>query len=231
MKRLFIALKWDFLCQQRYHIFTVAVVLTMLYILVIVNIEWEYKDKLVIFLIYNDPAALGMLFIGSLILFEKSDRTLEALVVTPIEPWQYLWSKGLSLTVIATLCSYAIAVAGHGWSFHYLYFGIAIVFTSLIFVFLGIIIVSGSRSFNEYIIKMGLWLIPIVLPFLNFIGLTDTYWWYLLPSQPGLLLMEVAFGKPLAAWQIGYGIGYLLLATGLSYYFAEKAFVEKMQNH
>ena len=230
MNRLLIALKWDFIRQQRYQIVTAAVLVTVLYILLFLGLQWEYEDKLLIFLIFNDPVGLGMLFIGSLILFEKSDRTLQALVVTPIRPWQYLWSKGLSLTLITTLCSYAMAFVGHGWAFHYWYFGIAIAFTSLFFTFLGVIIVSGCRSFNEYVMKMGISLIPIVLPFLNFLGITDTYWWYIVPSQPGLLLMEAAFGKTFALWQIMYAIGYLVLATAVSYYFAERAFIKKLQN-
>lgn len=230
MKRLLTALRWDFLCQQRYQIITAAGLLTLLYIIVLLNVQWVYKDKLLIFLIFNDPAAIGMLFVGSLVLFEKSDRTLEALVVTPIRPWQYLWAKGLSLTIIATICSFAIAIAGHGWRFHFVYFGVAIVLTSLFFVFWGIIIVADSQSFNGYVIKMGLWLVPIALPFLNFIGITDTYFWYLIPSQPGLLLMEAAFGKTTALWEIVYAVSYLALATGGMYYFAERAFVRKLQN-
>ena len=84
MSVFFHALKWDLIRQYRYNIVGVAAFVTVVYILILFGIEWEYKDKLVVFLIFNDPAALGMMFIGSLVLFEKSEHTLEALVATPI---------------------------------------------------------------------------------------------------------------------------------------------------
>jgi fluoroquinolone transport system permease protein len=224
MNRLYTAFKWDLIRQIRYQILTAALVVTALYILVFLNLPWERKDKLLVFLIFNDPAPLGMLFIGSLVLFEKTDRTLEALVVTPLRPWQYLWAKALSLTAIALACSLAMVIAGHGPWFNYGLFSLALVLTSLLFVFLGFVLVAPCRSFNEYVIKMGFSLIPMALPFLNYFEVTDTYWWYIIPSQGTLLLMEASLAGGVAGWEVAYSIIYLALACAVSFRLALRAF-------
>lgn len=221
------AMKWDFIRQYRYNIVGAAAFVTVVYILLLVGIEWEYKDKLIVFLIFNDPAALGMIFIGSLVLFEKSDQTLEALVVTPIKAWQYLWAKGNSLTFIVLASSLLMAIAGHGWQINYYFFILGIILTSNFYIFLGFIIVSQTKSFNEYILKMALWLVPLSLPFLNFIELTNTYWWYIIPSQASLILLESALGKAHATWEITYSILFLSFCTLISFYFAQRAFLLK----
>jgi fluoroquinolone transport system permease protein len=178
-------------------------------------------------LIFNDPAAIGMLFIGSLVLFERSDRTLEALQVTPLANWQYLLSKVLTLTLIAWACSLPMALAGHGWPIHLLYFSLGIALPSVFFTSIGFIVVLYSPSFNAYILKVGLLLIPAVLPFLNFFGLTDTLWWYVVPVQGALILLEASMGKVFAAWEIIYSIGYLSIASAIAFWWALRIFERK----
>ena len=93
----------------------------------------------------------------------------------------------------------------------------------MLFVFLGIYIVVGCRSFNEYILKMAIYFMPMALPLLNFSGFAPSFWWYLLPTQGTLVLLEAAMG-PVAAWKIIYAVLYLLAATGIAFYFALKTF-------
>ena len=219
------ALKWDLIRQYRYNIIGVAAFVSVVYILILFGIEWEYKDKLVVFLIFNDPAALGMIFIGSLVLFEKSEHTLEALVATPIRAWQYLLAKGSSLTLIVLISSLLMAGIGHGERINYSLFTLGIILTSYFYVYLGFIIVSKTKSFNEYILKMALWLVPLSLPFLNFVEITNTYWWYVIPSQATLILLESALGKAVPIWEIGYAILYLSVGVLVCFHFAKKAFI------
>ena len=228
MKHFLTALQWDLIRQTRYNIIGIAILVTVLYVLLIVNIKWEYLDKLVIILIFNDPAAMGMMFIGSLVLFEKSDRSLEALAVTPLKSWQYLFAKAFSLTLVALGCSYVMAFAGFGWSFNYLLFGLAVGITSFLFVFLGFYVVSGCQSFNGYIMKLALWLLPVIFPLLNFIEVSDSQLAYLIPVQGAFILLEAAFGKVTSLWEYVYAFSYLLICTLVAFYFAQKAFREKL---
>ncbi|MCB0546907.1 MAG: hypothetical protein KDD19_04915 [Phaeodactylibacter sp.] len=220
MQKLAIAIQWDFIRQFRYNILYAALLVTVIYILILLNVpEGPYREKILIFLIFNDPAALGMLFIGSLFLFERSEHTLEALWVTPLPHRHYILSKTLTLTAIALLSALVMAIAGYGWLFGYLYFVAGIGLTASLFTLLGMVAVVSCGSFNQYLLRVAGILVPAALPFLNFLEITDTLWWYLLPSQASLILMEAAF-LPMEAWRIAYAVLYLGLWNAGAYWLA-----------
>ncbi len=223
MRRLLTAIQWDLLRQQRYQVVTATVFITVLYVLVLLNLPMAARPALLITLIFNDPAGLGMLFIGSLYLMERGEGAVQALSVTPLPPGHYLLSKTITLNLLLLFSSVIMAISGYGWSFHYGYLVLGVGLSASLFTLLGFGLVQGCRSFNEYILKMGLMLTPVILPFLNLFGVTDTLWWYLIPSQAGLLLMERAFA-PVAAWKLAYAIGYLLLWNALLYRWALQRF-------
>lgn len=221
--KLIIALRGDLVRQWRYQLIGAAVLVTALYSLILIPMKQHELDKAMLFLIFSDPVALGMLFIGSLILFERTDRTLEAIVITPLKRWQYLWSKALSLTLIALACSVAMALVGFGWRVNWFWYLVGIALSSFIFVFLGFAIVTTCRTFNQYIMKMGIYLIPVALPLLNYAGVTDTKLWYIIPTQATLILMNTIVEAQLVG-DIIYAVLYLLLWCVGSFYFAMRAF-------
>lgn len=216
MKKLWIAIQWDIRRQQRYQIFTAAFVVTLLYVLFFLYFSLSDQIPLLVTLIFNDPAGLGMLFIGALYLMERSENTLQALSVTPLPPAHYVWSKTISLSLLATLSALAMALAGFGWSFHYGYFIAGIGLSASLFTLLGLALVVHCRSFNDYILRIAIFLTPVILPFFNLFGVTDTLWWYLIPSQASLLLMEAAF-TPVTAWKLIYALIYLILCNTLAF--------------
>lgn len=218
-KRLQYAIAGDIVRQQRYQIITIAVAITVIYIGIFYFIPGASQDKVVQFMIFNDPVALGMLFIGAMYLFEKSENTLEALVVTPLRASEYLSAKLITLSLLGTLVSMAMALAAWGWSFNPLTLIVGISLTASLFTMLGFVIVVGSRSFNEYVIKMGLWMIPVVLPLLNFFDVYHSYWFYLIPVQPTLLLLTAA-REGIPVWEVVYAISYLLIWNVLAFRWA-----------
>ena len=223
MNKLLLALRGDLLRQWRYNLIVTALVVTILYALILIPMRQNQMDKAMLFLIFSDPVALGMLFIGALILFERSDRTLEALVVTPLKAWQYLWAKAISLSLLGVFCSLVMLIVGFGWNIPVAWFIIGVGLSSLIFVFLGFIIVASCTSFYQYMLKMGISLIPVALPLLNFIELTDTRLWYIIPTQATLILMETVVKFP-SIGDLVYSVLYLLIWCFGSFYFALRAF-------
>jgi fluoroquinolone transport system permease protein len=225
MKKWIHAFRWDLLREWRYNIIAVALVVTAIYVALIrlLPLTEVMSGKLLVFFIFNDPTALGMLFVGSLILFERADRTLYALAITPISTQTYLWSKNLTLTAIAIVCSLIMAYLGHGVSIRPLFLIAGVGLSSLLFTFIGMAVVASCRTFNEYILKVAAVLIPTALPFLNFFELTDTYWWYIVPTQASLKLMEASF-YPVSNVDIWYSLLYLLLWVFISNVWAKRAF-------
>lgn len=226
MNQLLHNIKWDFLLQQRYSIVTASFLVTFLYVVAFLSLP-SMDEEILIAIIFSDPAGLGMIFIGGLYLFEKTENTLQAVVVMPQPDWHYLASKVFTLTFLAIVCSAIMAVAGYGWNFNYAYFAFGIGGSASLFTFLGFTLVAYCRTFNEYIMKMAGTMLPVILPFLNLFNVTDTLWWYVVPVQASLLLLQRAFGISLTGWQTAYAVFYLLLWNYLAYRWAMRAYLQQ----
>lgn len=230
MKTLFKLVKWDFTLQIRYNIITIAIILSVLYILLLKLLPYSNLDSLLMMLILSDPTMFGVLFVGVLILYEKDNNTLNALIVTPIKPWQYLWSKALSLTLIAMPIALAIAIFGHGININYGYLLISLIFTSIMFVFLGAVVILKSDSFYQFIIKFAVYTIPVSIPVLGLFNLVHSNLYYLIPTQATILLLKAGFNYPVKPWQIIYATSYLMVWLIFSLYLALRAYQTKLLN-
>lgn len=223
MKKLLSTVGWDLRLAVKYNIVAVALLVTAVYTVLFRMLSFNYKDDFLIILIFSDPVMLGFVFIGVLVLFEKGANTLQAVVVTPLRAWQYLWSKTISLTLIATACSFVLALVGHGWKLNYVYLALAVLLSSALFVLIGFVGVARVSTFNQYIIIVPLFLAPMALPFLNFFEVTNTYWFYLIPSQASLILFRATF-KSGETPEIAYAVLYLGMWLASAYFVARKSF-------
>lgn len=229
-KRLQQAIAGDLLRQQRYHIITIAVIITVIYMLVFYFVPGASQDKVAQFLIFNDPVALGMLFTGSMFLFEQNEHTLEALSVTPLRASEYIGSKVITFSLLGLVASTCMAIAAWGWQFQFFPLLLGVTLTASLFTMLGLVLVVDSRSFNEYVIRIGIWMIPVALPLLNFFGLIKSYWFYLIPTQPILSLLEAA-RNPVPVWEVIYAVVYLLIWNAGAFYWARFRLGSKVGFH
>jgi fluoroquinolone transport system permease protein len=223
MRRFIRTIGWDLMLQLKYQIITVAAIITLVYTLVFRLLAKDGFDEILVVLIFTDPAMIGFIFIGALVLFEKGSGTIDALIVTPLRKTEYLFSKVISLGSIAIVCSLFMAIAGHGWQFNYFLFIYGVAFTSFIFTLIGFIGVSRVQSMNQFIIIIPVFLIPFVLPLMNFFGLTSSWILYLIPTQAFLDLLWASF-NPVPAGRILYAMIYLPFWLGFTYYLALRAF-------
>lgn len=225
MKTLFKLIYWDLKIQARNGIITVALVIAVIYTGLFLLFGLKHNDKVLIAILFSDPTFMGFIFTGVLVLFEKNANTLQALVVTPVKIWQYLFSKVISLTLIALIICFAMVFAGHGFRLNYFYFIVATFLSSALFIFLGFIGVAKVKTFNQYIIVIPLFFLPLILPYLNFFEITNTYWFYVLPTQASFILFQAAFERMSAAEMI-YAIVYLGFTIAITYYFSKKLFIK-----
>ena len=225
MRRLFSTISWDFLFIIRYHILTVATVISLLYIVIFKLIPGGNLTPLLVYFEFSDPVMLGFIFVGAMVLFEKDANTLQAVVVSPLKPWQYLWSKAISLSLMATAYGLIIAVAGNGWRLNYPLLVFSLFLTSLAFTFIGFIGVAKVKTFNQYIIIIPLFLAPAALPLLNYYNITHTCLMYIIPTQATLILLDASF-TTLHAGQFIYASVYLVLWVCLSYILAKRYFLK-----
>jgi len=169
------------------------------------------------------------MFIGALILFEKSENVLQALVITPMKVDDYLLSKITSLTILsiisATIFVVLLNIFG-GIDFNIAYLAISIILTSVMLILLGFILVSRVNSINEYLLAMIVAFLGLLFPpMLHLSGLYENVIFYGWPTQASFVLFIGVFNATsLELWEIAYGIGYQIIWIGLLYFLAKKAF-------
>jgi fluoroquinolone transport system permease protein len=103
------------------------------------------------YIILSDTSVLGMVFVGALVLLEKQQNILQSLFITPLKLSTYLWSKALSLTLIAIIASSIIGFVPGGMLGNWVATLSAVILSSLLFTFLGLGISARVNTLNEYI--------------------------------------------------------------------------------
>lgn len=153
-----------------------------------------------------------------MVLFEKGEDTLSALVTTPLRFREYLASKLATLTALAVVMSLVVALAGSGLGFDAILLLAGVVLTSLVSLLVGFITVAPFAPISSYLIPSSLVLTVLGLPIFYFLGFLTHPVFYLLPTQGPMLLLGGAFDPNfLDAWQVAYAVAYpLLWVSGLS---------------
>ena len=78
-------LLWELKFQARYGIHFLYGFLTALYAAVLVSLPSFWQKNAAALLIFSDPAAMGLFFMGAIILLEKSQRVTAGFAVSPIK--------------------------------------------------------------------------------------------------------------------------------------------------
>jgi fluoroquinolone transport system permease protein len=145
------------------------------------------------------------MFGASVVLLEKSERTLAALRVSTITSREYLASKVLTLASFAAVESAVVLVlAAPGSSLSPAPLLAGVLVLGVLYTLIGVGQVASYDSVTTFIFP-GVLVVSLVLqlPFLYLIGVEPSLPFYLVPTQAPVLLMLGAF-EPLAAWQWTY---------------------------
>ncbi len=222
MKPLAHLLKHDFRLLQRNNVIIISLLVTAVYVGVFKALaNFGQVEQWLVLVIFNDPALLGFLFVGVMVLFEKNENTIQALAVSPMKVTHYVLSKSIALTIISIGCCFAMAVAGYGTHFYFFHFLMASGLTTLLFSFIGFIVVAGQSSFNTYILRAIGVLLLLSLPFLGYFDIVSRHWFILFPTQPAIDLFRLAFAEQFTYGQgvLAYGmaIAWCLITYGWAY--------------
>ena len=144
--------KGDFRLQLKYGFCGLYLLLSALYIGVLLLLPQDIRRTAATLMIFSDPAAMGLFFLGAMVLFEKSQRVVCSLAVAPITPRAYVLSKLLSLSVISTGAAFAIFLfMGGGLPLLSLLAGVFL--SSLLFSAVGMLLAARAATLNGFLLS------------------------------------------------------------------------------
>lgn len=183
-------IRGDIHFQWKYGFYFIYFILTLLYVCVIASLSEYWKKDIAAIMIYSDPAAMGLFFMGAIVLLEKSQKVLNAMVVSPVKVSEYILSKTIALIAISTIIALILGLVSG--SNHLLAIAVGTALTSAIFTMLGIIAATRISNLNQFLIViMPIEIICFVPPIVGlFVKLPDIFSFF-----PFIACMNLITGK------------------------------------
>ncbi|MDE6673379.1 MAG: ABC transporter permease [Acetatifactor sp.] len=152
LRNLFLS---DLRFQAKYGFYFLYAALTVIYVVILFALPPNWREKAAVILIFSDPAAMGLFFMGAIVLLEKSQHTPCAFAVSPVRAMEYIIAKVGSLSAISLVVATALALAVSVSNLYIVLLGTVV--SSVIFTLFGIIVATKIVSLNQFI----LWTVPI----------------------------------------------------------------------
>ncbi len=209
---------WDMRFQARYGFYLLYTFLTILYAAFIFALPVAAKEKAAPILIFSDPAAMGLFFMGAIVFLEKSQRVTAFMSITPVKACEYVASKVLSLSAISVVVAVILATASGSRAV--LPVAVGTLLGSAMFTLCGVIVATKIVSLNQFILATVpveiIGFVPAV--FSLFLDLGPIWRFY-----PPVACMELISGKEPAA--VGIVLTVLLISV---LFFASCGSVKRM---
>ena len=129
--------------QWKYGFYFIYFVLTVIYVFGITALPDNWKHNAAAIMIYSDPAAMGLFFMGAIVLLEKSQKVLHAIAISPAKVSEYILAKVFSLMFISCVVALILGIAAGNRNLSGIIIGTAL--TSSIFTMLGMLCSAHCR--------------------------------------------------------------------------------------
>ena len=159
---------------------------------------------------------------GLLILLKRGEGTLDALMVSPLRPSEYLASKLITLAALALVESAAMAIVAYGLGFSFGWLVLAVVMRASMGVAVGVAVGVRYRSITHFLLPGIFASLAFDLPNFWYFELWPTSLFYLWPSMPPLLLAKSAF-LPVEPLQLIYAFAYGAVVVGAALWWASRS--------
>lgn len=223
MTRLANAILWDFRLQYRFGFVLVGVIVTVFFVALLPTFVTADMGFAIPAAALGNLATTTYFFCAAMVLFEKGEGTLEALVTSPLREWEYLASKVVTLSILATVETLLIIALAYPGTVSWLPLIVAVSLMSATFVLLGFVLVARYDSITNFLLPSVGWLVAWLVPMLASIGLWENPIFYLFPTHAQLLLAQAAV-RPVSGAELAYAVCYSLVSLAVFAHLARGAF-------
>ena len=177
--------------QMKYGFYFIYAVILVFYICLLYIFKESWREKAATVMIFSDPAAMGMFFMGAIVLLEKSQRVLNSIAVSPVKVSEYILGKVISIGSISAIVALVIALAaGMG---NYLILTLSTFFGSALFTLIGLIVSTKINSLNQFVIATVPFEIICFLPPIAYIFGYGNDWLLLHPGTSLICMINGDF--------------------------------------
>ena len=227
MTRLMSALRLELTLQSRQGFLYAAIFSGVIWLSVLLPMSSGLRAAAEPYILLGDTCIIGFFFIAGTVFFEKQERTLGAVVCTPLRFSEYLAAKLIVLVAVSLVVAITVSSTSRGLDYR----AIPLVTGTVLGTVLMLLVGFGSSlpfaSISDWFLAATIPLaVMTVPPVLFFSGVWDSPLAYVVPTTAPLLLFGSAFDQvDLASWQVGYAVAYPLLCVAVLWSAARSLFV------
>ncbi len=210
----------DIRFQFKYGFYFTYLIFTVIYVALLYALPVDWWEKAAILMIFTDPAAMGLYLMGAIVLFEKSERVLNSIAVSPVKPIEYVTSKLMSIALISTAVGLIIGISGSVIA-NPVFFIIGIFLGSCLFSSIGLMVAANIASLNQFMVAS--------IPAEVFINLPAIAWlfgwkpdWLIL--HPGVCIIELCLNGDRALLATAILVIWTLLSVLFATHITDRSF-------
>ncbi|MBA2316940.1 MAG: hypothetical protein H0V93_04060 [Euzebyales bacterium] len=214
--------------ESRYGLHAVGVGLAALWTLLLLAMPAEAARIVTPFVLFADSATVGVFLLAAMVLFERDERVLPAMLVTPVTSGEYLAAKVTALTGLALLIAAPVAAAGGRLDLRPGPVLAGVTLTAALLLACCLALVARHHSITSFLSVAPWPLIPLLgVPLARLAGLFDHPGAYLIPTVAAAELIASGFdpavGVPATA------SGYLVACVAAAGIMAARRFSATMR--
>ncbi|CDO09807.1 fluoroquinolone transporter permease [Mycolicibacterium cosmeticum] len=226
MTRLAAAIRLELTLQMRQKFLHAALFSGLIWLAVLLPLPRHLRPIAEPYVLAGDIAIIGFFFIGGSVFFEKQERTLGAVISTPLRFWEYLTAKLIVLVSISLVVAIVVPTVASGFVYDALPLVVGVLLGTLLMLVVGFISSLPFASVTDWFLAASIPLaVMLVPPVLHYSGVWPNPVLYAIPIQGPMLLLGAAFGQTaLTGWQILYAVLYPMACLALLWRVAQLMF-------
>jgi fluoroquinolone transport system permease protein len=203
------ALRLELTLQVRQRFLHAAVFSGLIWLAVLLPMSRGLRPAAEPYVLLGDTSIIGFFFVAGTVFFEKQERTISAVISTPLRFREYLAAKLAVLLAVSVFVAVAVATIAHGLDYRLAPLLVGVALGTLLMLLVGFTTSLPFASVSDWFLAATIPLAVMNLPILHFSGVWPNPVLYLIPTQGPLLLFGAAFDQvSLAPCQAVYALTY-----------------------
>ncbi|MBN2540988.1 MAG: ABC transporter permease [Bacilli bacterium] len=225
--RVWVLVKGELLRLNKYNIFAISILVAIIWGVMLYFVNSTILATLLPMVLLVDASMMSIMYIGSVMFFEKSEFTISTMLVTPSTNAELVLSKVLANTIHNLFSSVLIIIAFvllKDVKLNYFLIFVGIVVTTTFFTIFGYYMAYFQKNFTGMLVNIMIFAFALLIPSLLYEVhvITADWFQYVLvinPFQAGAELIGGGFKDYVFEWQYYFSLAYLLIGTVLVYRF------------
>lgn len=225
--RLLVLVKGELQRLNKYNMTSISVLVAFIWGVILFFVNSTILEHLLPLVLMMDATMMAIMYVGSVMFFEKSESTISTMLVTPVTNQELLLSKLIANTLhnmFASALIIIVFVVFKDVQLNYFLIVIALIVATAFHTLLGIVMAYYQKDFTGMLVNIMIFMFALGIPSILFtLGVIGGNIWeftlLLSPIQSASILIEGSFTEYGFEFNYKYyfSLGYLTIGGILLY--------------